>query len=498
MYVQPNTLLYLLSDVGIDNTYSNTHYFANVSAQHSYFISKAKHTLNNQMYVSPSKGKIRVQLNAEQCYNCTYLMFQNTAFGQKWFYGFITDIDYISNNCTEITFELDYLQTYLTEFSIGTCFVERMHVMDDTIGSNIASENISVGEYVGNEDETIYLNNMNCIVAVVDADKSGSVIDNVYSGTYLIAFTTTSVGVSNLNAFLQQFVNQPEKIAGIYMIPDCSCDASDNGTVVRGTFGVTTFVSTIAKNGSLNGYKPKNNKLYTYPYNFYRLSNGNGGTLNVRYEFCSGQPKVQYSATATQPVQLGVRLQNYKGGSTNRTEVLVTANYPICAWSNNTYQNWVGTQAMPNLLSAVGKSAVASVINPTIGLAQGLSSVSDLMLSGYTASISADTQQGSVSSGGVNLSKTFGAIQGWRMSVSYEYAKMIDDYFTRYGYAINKIVQPNISGRKAFNYIKTSNCCIKGNIPSSASAKISECFNKGITFWNNHANIGNFAIDNTL
>lgn len=498
MYVQPNTTIHLIRNVGLDDSYTNTHYFSNVSEQYSYFVSHAKRTLNNYSYVVPTSNVIRVNIKADEIYDVNYIAFQNSNFGTKWFYAFVNSIDYVSNNVSDIHFEIDVIQTWLTEYQLKPCFIERMHVASDEIGENIVAEPLEVGEYVGNDSETLYLNNMVCVIAVIDNDKQGSLIDNVYSGCYLVAYDMTSAGISNMNTFLQQFVDKPSQIAGIYMVPDCACQASDVGTHIDSVPPSTTVTSNINGANKIDGYVPRNNKLYTYPYNFYRLSNGNGGALNIRYEFCDGNPIIKYSATCTQPVQLGVRVENYKKGSTNRTEVMVTSNYPVCAWSNSTYQNWVGTQAIPNLLTSVGTGVATGIVNPTAGVISGVIGVSNVLMSGYKASISADTLQGSVSSGGVNLSKSFGSIQGWRMSICAEYAKIIDDYFTRYGYAIKEIAQPNITSRKSFNYIKTCDCSITGFMPSDVAKQIADIHNRGITYWHNHEQIGNFLVDNTL
>lgn len=500
MYVQPNTTIHLIRNVGLDNSYTNTHYFSNVSQQYSYFVTHAKRTLNNYSYVVPSSNVIRVNIKADEIYDVNYIAFQNTNFGAKWFYAFVNSIDYVSNDVSDIHFEIDVVQTWLTEFQLKPCFIERQHVANDEIGSNIVAEPIEIGEYIGNEYEILYLTHYHVIVAVVDADKDGRMIDNCYSGCYLMAFTTTNEGISNLNAFLKQFVNAPEKISAIYMVPSCACVATDTGSVVTQSAISTIQASTISGAGPLDGYAPRNNKLFTYPYNYYRVSNGNGGVLNVRYEFCKGQPRISYSATATQPVQMGVRMMNYKNSTTMNTDVIVTSNFPICSWLNNAYQNWVATSAIPSAIGGAGKGALAGMLTkgPIGGVLGGLVGASGILLDGYKASIAADTIQGNTSSGGINLSKGFGSIQGTRISVSKEYAKIIDDYFTRYGYAIKEIAQPNITSRKSFNYIKTCDCSLTGFMPSDVARQIADIHNRGITYWHNHEQIGNFLVDNTL
>ena len=49
----------------------------------------------------------------------------------------------------------------------------------------------------------------------------------------------------------------------------------------------------------------------------------------------------------------------------------------------------------------------------------------------------------------------------YRMSVRQEYAKIIDNYFSMYGYSINEVKIPNITGRTNWNYVKTIECILK-------------------------------------
>lgn len=48
------------------------------------------------------------------------------------------------------------------------------------------------------------------------------------------------------------------------------------------------------------------------------------------------------------------------------------------------------------------------------------------------------------------------------MCVTPEMAKVIDDYFTMYGYATHRIKVPNITGRSNWNFVKTVNCGLHG------------------------------------
>lgn len=65
-----------------------------------------------------------------------------------------------------------------------------------------------------------------------------------------------------------------------------------------------------------------------------------------------------------------------------------------------------------------------------------------------------------------------------------EYAKMIDTYFSMYGYKVNLLGKPNIYTRDKWTYIKTAFCYLKNErMPTQYSEQIRSIMNNGITFW---------------
>lgn len=71
--------------------------------------------------------------------------------------------------------------------------------------------------------------------------------------------------------------------------------------------------------------------------------------------------------------------------------------------------------------------------------------------------------------------------------------KRIDDYFTRFGYAQNKIMKPNPTARPYYTFIQTGDPCYtnvhgyQGSTQGSANAKqiaeINALLMRGVTFW---------------
>jgi hypothetical protein len=86
------------------------------------------------------------------------------------------------------------------------------------------------------------------------------------------------------------------------------------------------------------------------------------------------------------------------------------------------------------------------------------------------------------------------------MSIKQEYARIIDDYFTRFGYAIKRIVSPNITGRTYWNYVEigSSEEIGYGEVPAKYMEQINNVCRRGVTIWHNHENVGNYSLDNVI
>ena len=83
------------------------------------------------------------------------------------------------------------------------------------------------------------------------------------------------------------------------------------------------------------------------------------------------------------------------------------------------------------------------------------------------------------------------------MCITGENAKIIDDYLHRFGYKVNEIKVPELFSRKNWNYVKTKEIDLGGNIPADSAKVIAEMFNSGVTLWHIN-NVGNFDGDNPI
>lgn len=521
MYINPQTNIRILKNVPLDTSYQHTIYFDTSNAQYSYFVGLQKYNLTNYTYQRVKKGVARVGIKADNLYDCNYMMYQNTAYGNKWFYAFITSVEFVNNECSEISFELDVMQTWFFDYEPDYCFVEREHSLTDIIGDHIEPETVATGEYVlNNYTPIVSITEMAVCIAIVDVDGTteGTLYDGIYGAAKLLVYDSTDV--ANINAKVNEYTSagKPDAIIGMYMFPKLfiggSIPEGHELSYVAEAGKTYVTIDGVSEDATLDGYKPKNKKLYTYPYNFYHVDNASSSELNLRYEFFqNGTPVVEISGTITQPVVAILRPCGYKGSGdystlggyhTLNTESLQLSNYPMCSWNVDAYQAWVAQSSVPtvlNTLSGIGQTAVSAHFsaNPVATVTTGfLSQTANLMSQFYQASIATDISKGSQNNGGGNVANHKQQFYGGRCSVSMQYARMIDDYFTMYGYACRRLKRPNRNSRPHWNFVKTIGATLTGSVPSDDMRKICSIYDAGVTFWKNGTEVGNYNLDNTV
>lgn len=82
------------------------------------------------------------------------------------------------------------------------------------------------------------------------------------------------------------------------------------------------------------------------------------------------------------------------------------------------------------------------------------------------------------------------------MNIKQEYAKIIDNFFNMFGYKINEVKIPNITGRPNWNFVKTIDCNITGDFPQQDIQTLKNMFNNGVTFWHNSNTFLDYAQNN--
>lgn len=383
--------VYLLT-VPLEDDLKNTIYFTSASAQQSYFSSVIGKTYTNVSYQSETRTfRCKDEIDTIRQYN--YIMWQNPAFSNKWFYAFIKKMEFVSTGLTDVIFEVDPLQTYMFDITVKASLVEREHTNNDTIGANTYPEGLELGEIVCNGPVTNFggvggtgMSDYCCVVEVSQIENAGESatlsyqwdsgshattpsLNSIYRGT-----TPLIVGViegagntpsSIVNVY--DFAGLSESIVNVYMLPKvlignwygititatrggntksshCAVPASKTGVYDLGT-------SSFNRPTNLNGYIPRNNKLLVSPYNYFTISNNAGTSQPFKYEDFSNGVSFKVEGTFGISGSTKATPQNYRNVSSSENAIDYSINgpkYPVCSWKSDSYTNWL-TQNSVNM-----------------------------------------------------------------------------------------------------------------------------------------------------
>lgn len=506
-----NSVIYLCR-VNLDSDLKDTLTFSNKQEQINYFNSRIGKTFTDYSYLRKNNA-IRVNGNYDEISKYPYLFLRNNEEDRYYFY-FIIDYNYINENVTEIIIKLDSWQTYQFDIQFYNSFVEREHVSDDTIGVHTVPENLELGEYINYDRAKFnYPGNGNMIIVgstinLEDTsypDISGNTYGGVYSGIKYYGFVT----IESINNMLNSVASagKLDAIQFMFMLPGGLVDIE--GMHIASSITPKVLTWSANKPTDINGYVPKNNKLFTYPYCYMLITNGASESAILQYNlFSDSNCNFKIYSVPTPGMSIRLVPQNYNGTVDNQSEGLNLAKFPICSWNSDVFTNWLTQNGVNVGLSAVGSVGTiaggvglmmtgAGALAGAGAIANGLMGVANTVGQVYQHSLQPNQLNGNSNSGDVSFASNETTFCIYGRSIRYEYAKIIDNYFSMYGYKVNSVKIPNINTRKNWNFVKTINCHIMGNIPQSNLLEIQNAFDNGITLWHNPSTIYDYSQDNS-
>lgn len=508
--INPGGVVYLCN-VPWDRNYNHISDGATPEA----LIAGASHAFTQYTYTRKDKI-LKLGVSADAIVGANYVIYKNVGFSSKYYYAFIQKVEFISENSCFVYLETDVYQTWKNNITFGDCFVEREHVLTDTIGDNTIPENLELGEYIKNSQaDWTALDNLATIVVITKTAAGARIHGRVYNGIFsalaFVPFFGTGY-VDDLVDFLETYDSAAidAAVVAIFTYPSALLPAgSTSGTTLTGDTFLSTYITktvTINKT-TIDGYTPKNNKLFCWPYNFLHITNLQGQSLDLKLEmFDAGYPSSTLSFHAKGCLMPGARVitspSNYKvHESWNYEEAITLANYPLCAWTSDVWKNWIGQNALGVATGFAGSGlaiAAAGATGQAMGVAGGIIGIANQLSTVYQAWIAPPSVHGNINNASVNVAVDAQHFVFNQMQIRAEYAAIIDDYFSMFGYKVCRVKAPQMTGRAYWNYIKTVDCIIMGGIPVEDKAKLESIFNKGVTVWHEYGNIGDYSLTNSI
>ena len=500
--IAPSTQIILCSGVNIDRSYAHTLRSDNVQDQFNKIIAYKKRIFDKNTYQRSNEGKLRIQVLADDIYDCNYLIFQNSAFGNKYFYAFIDSIDYINNNCTEITYSIDVIQTWLFDFTMQQSFVEREHSSNDAFGENVIPENLGSGDLTVEQIKNFNFEDKGYTIVffyIPNANKDLTVFyrwnetatypapafrnynetrDNLITanGTvagYMVAgyhYDTPENTRGALSQFIRSCNLNSNTLVSCVQIPTAIFDACvdyynqdqiTNDRLYKLTTAIPQAKSFKYKNQD-KYYIPKNNKCYQYPYRQLMITNNTGNTATFKWEDFKTPQEANFEVQGTiLPAAEATLLPlEYRQLSKDYASALVLNDFVNVAWSEDSFSKWwaqnKNSVALGMVSSAIGLGlgAASGMIAPAtaevateIGLktlAGAQKSIFDTIGQIKDAKNVPDQVYGQVGTSALRLINNKLGYTFYDMGTDGETIQSIDTYFTMFGYATKRIKIPNL------------------------------------------------------
>lgn len=555
MVIVPDSKIKLIKNpLKLDD--NNEMMFENAEAQYNYFNNLPKLEFDNLTYVRKD-GVLRIEtdsdLTFEDLLGYNFCMYQNTHFDNKWFYAFITDIKWVNPGLTEMTLKTAYYQTWQHDIIYKESFIEREHVDDDGIGVNTIEEGLATGEYIINSRQLItFFNKANYlpiigVTELIDANGVTGIPDvyevhgRIMNGVRYV----TAENVTNISTMLRAYdaLGKADAVQFMFMAPKELWGNSFHAVDVNFTHDSETYTfryykldsfdyvsgsnQDILRPTNLDGYYPKNKKMFSFPYCYLTLDSHDGNIHQFNFEdfeyldIYDDEPvnrtiELDYSGILTPGCSIKYIPMKYKKG-TGYLYSFPAMKTPMCSWVSDPYTNWLTQQAINTPFGTIDRKTGAGIVS-TLGvlvgagmlmtgvggvagyglIAGGFSGAFSNMQSDYQAQLHPNQAKGNVNSGDINFSLDLLNPEANVMSIKYDRAKSIDDFLSMYGYKVNRVGLPHLHVRTYYDYCKTNEANLGGDIPTEDLNEIRKMFNNGVRFWHSTSNYLDFSVNNTI
>lgn len=490
-----------------------------------------------------------------QVLHCNYVFYQNANYKERWFGGFITDVKYINDGTVWVYFEEDIFQNWFPYITIDSGFIERETVADDTVGKHRLDEGFR-GNYVVTSKSHGKLLDVTKLTPVIFTTEpplsnltDSPVGINIKTSTYFnctgVGFLTgwqtplfclylksdeyysnsLSAASADLPSWVAGYAAIDASVVAVRMIPRWALNGiipftieSESGDRWKLKIGSSPYNLTVgdrvaygtesAAALTLDGSNYKNNKLKTAPYVKLR-SVFNGVESEFAYENFTSSPSFRISATigidsdySCKAINYCSYNDNYNGANNNKGCLLYemrSNGSPAFGWTKDSFSQWYAYNNVPyhavkgisNIVTSGIQGISGLTQNPTQGLAGAILGFSDILAEGYQADREPD-KVGELGFSGTTWANNDGGLNTYCMSYNSNILHAIDNYFSMFGYKVNRVGKPNLSSRKNWNYVKTKNAHCSGVVPQYAIEFIENALDAGCTFWHKNA-VGDYG-----
>lgn len=341
--------------------------FKSKAEQYKYFKEHTVFTADKCKY-TPRSGVIRVKGYVDDLNTCNYGFYSNKYKDTtKNYFFFIAEKNAISREVTELTIQIDVIQTWFFDWQLNPCFIERCHVLNDQIGVHTFPESFELGEYVSHDKiEPECLKQKPAFYLATTDDSMGGIFGATFSGFKITeyAYEDTHMLKDKIQSLCDD--GKADSIAFIFTFPSGLLNGVTSGVSIVGREGTLSKTTTLAfkdlcKNFEYHGqsHTPYNNKLYVYPFNFFTIKSGNSNIV-LKFEDFQDLNNMQFKIESVlcQNPTITLTPLNYCNKQFAIDDSISMNLYGLCSWNNDNYANWFAQHK--NSITAQSDNARAS------------------------------------------------------------------------------------------------------------------------------------------
>lgn len=526
----PNTIIEFYN-VPWDAEYRNIRWFASKSARDSWFEKRSHFTYPNdssnvthaQAYRYGDKYTVSPGWDAMHRYN--YMRFKNRHYPQgEWTYCFIDGWHYVSEHSCEFTAHYDAYVNNVGEISFQPSYVVRCHTTGDRV--TYCPEPISINRYVHARNNTLPNAPTSTMLYVLYATNKPQV-DNTYAdlintlnGAKHSIWILATYTLGTIKNAIKDFSKNPSDIICIMAYPEAYV------VVDRGSGDLSFQLHQPSVSRTTGTFEPKNNKCLTYPFCYCQVTDFQGQTQLYKWEDGENGKKLKFQVkgnvgvssvmelipafthTSLQTVQNMIHPFGYAiGYSIDGSSIWFAQNAQnLKAQQNQTYLNMgvsagvaaigLGATVATGGAAAAAVPAVAGSLSTAVNAVAAYQST-DIAQGAQMANANAVASPGAAPDGSMQY-VTNSSRYTWQSYSVYPCTSefsALDDFFTKYGYALGTIAAIDPTRRSKWWYCQTQGATVRGNAPQDDRLALAHALDRGVTFWHTD-DIGDYSGSN--
>ena len=503
--ITPSTTIKFLN-VPFSSSQNNVLKFYTPLLQAAYMAALANYTISSCTYQREGDGEyIRVPINIDSLYTCNYVMFQNSNFGERWFYAFIEHMEYLNPSVTKVFIKMDSYQSFMFDYTVENTFIERQTFATDYY--NTLPDIPSTGDLTTIFEYSKVLNGYYYLLLNADPTIEDCALSTPHYPTigdysipcYMAIFSTPDLMCELIQAISNKgradriqacyFAPSTREITASYSMPKGDLDTYSGNDI---TLIETLELDDIMEDFTVTvDYTATYKKELSYPYAKLEVVDQiTGKSINLDLSKFENPlaPTFRIFYNIGEKPYYKVIPMNYNGLFYSIENALVVEPSTEMPVFSNSYAKYLKNNNTQNMISGgMGvMGAVGSIMTGNVaGAVSSFASIAQVVTADKVASTQPNQINGMAGDAMeyINLSPAI----SFRVKVmDWDHMKIARNFWYIYGYPSKCVDVLSETGQR-FNFYKTVNCnIIATTIPTEYLRDLEEIYNKGVTIWNNN------------